>query len=118
MVFYKLSRTRARKERKGEDRIGKYIPYGIVIFAPCSGAETEKKIELWQRRTTKSERSSYSTDRLSCGRHPDRKQRRQRKKHIAAALGKVEPLDESIQDWDFSLKGNTVVNRKREEASL
>lgn len=39
-------------------------------------------------------------------------------KHVAATLGKVEPLDESIQDWDFSLKGNTVVNRKREEAEL
>jgi hypothetical protein len=35
-------------------------------------------------------------------------------KHIAVTLGKVEPLDESIQDWDFSLKGNTVVNRKLE----
>lgn len=39
-------------------------------------------------------------------------------KYLAAQLGQVEPLDEDIQDWDFSLKGNTVVNRKREEAEL
>nr|DAZ26229.1 MAG TPA: hypothetical protein [Caudoviricetes sp.] len=77
-IFYKLSRTRVR-ERRGKDRIGKYIPYGIVIFAPCSGAGTEKKLEVWQKRTTKSEQSSYSTDRSSCGRHPDRKRRWQRK---------------------------------------
>lgn len=39
-------------------------------------------------------------------------------KYIAATLGKVEQLDESIQDWDFDLKSSTVVNRKREEAGL
>lgn len=39
-------------------------------------------------------------------------------KYIAAHLGKVEPLDECITDWNFSLKSNTVVNRKREEAEL
>lgn len=39
-------------------------------------------------------------------------------KFLAAHLGNVEPLDECIEDWDFSLKGNTVVNRKREEAEV
>lgn len=39
-------------------------------------------------------------------------------KGIAGQLGKVEvqPTDEErIQDWDFSLKGEVVVNRKQEE---
>lgn len=35
-------------------------------------------------------------------------------KYIAAQLGKVEPLDECITDWDFSLKSNTVVNIREE----
>ena len=39
-------------------------------------------------------------------------------KYLAAHLGKVEPLDECITDWNFSMKSNTVVNRKREEAEL
>lgn len=39
-------------------------------------------------------------------------------KNIAATLGRVEPLDEDIQDWDFSMKSSTVVNRKREEAGI
>ena len=39
-------------------------------------------------------------------------------KGIAGQLGKVEvqPTEEErIQDWDFSLKGEVVVNRKQEE---
>lgn len=39
-------------------------------------------------------------------------------KYIAAQLGNVQPLDECVQDWDFSVKSSTFVNRKREEAGL
>lgn len=38
-------------------------------------------------------------------------------KGIAGQLGKVEvqPTEEErIQDWDFSIKGETVINRKQE----
>lgn len=38
-------------------------------------------------------------------------------KGIAGQLGKVEVQpteDERIQDWDFSIKGETVINRKQE----
>lgn len=38
-------------------------------------------------------------------------------KGIAGLLGKVEvqPTEEErIQDWDFSIKGETVINRKQE----
>ena len=38
-------------------------------------------------------------------------------KHIAAHLGKVEPLEEDIQDWDINLKGTTVVNRQEEKGA-
>lgn len=44
--------------------------------------------------------------------------RQEAEKHFVATLGRVESLDESIQDWDFSMKGNTVVNRKWEETEL
>ena len=38
---------------------------------------------------------------------------------IAALLGRVEvqpEAEDDIKDWDFSLKGEIVVNRKQEEA--
>lgn len=38
-------------------------------------------------------------------------------KGIAGQLGKVEVQsteEERIQDWDFSIKGETVINRKQE----
>ena len=38
-------------------------------------------------------------------------------KGIAGQLGKVEvqpTAEERIQDWDFSIKGETVINRKQE----
>lgn len=36
-------------------------------------------------------------------------------KYIAASLGNIESLDDDIQDWDFNIKGNTVVNRKQDK---
>jgi hypothetical protein len=36
-------------------------------------------------------------------------------KYIASSLGNIESLDDDIQDWDFNIKGNTVVNRKQDK---
>ena len=106
-----------REEKRIEEKriyisLNKLSSYKI---APCSGAKIKKTMAKKNFKI----RAKFVFDGQVIIRANNRQEAEAAaEKYIAAQLGNVQPLDECVQDWDFSMKSSTVVNRKREEAGL